>query len=77
MKILHIILLIIPIVFLLHFLRFKLTGWEEFALHFESEKRPDQNPIYGFWSEFRQSPRSYPLSNSLLKVAPTSFGLYL
>ena len=77
MEKLTVIVLIILVVFLLHYLRFKLTRWEEFVFHFESEKRPELNPIYGFWSEFRQSTKSYPLSNSLLKVAPTSFGLYL
>ena len=77
METLVFILLIIPIAFGLHFIRFKLTRWEQFVLHFKSEKRPELNPIYGFWSEFRQSPKSYPLSNSLLKVATTSFGLYL
>ena len=77
MKSLLLIILIFPIVFSLYYFRFKLTHWEEFALHFESEKRPELNPIYGFWSEFRKSPKSYPLSNTLLKVATTSFGLYL
>ncbi len=77
MENLLLIILIIPIVFFLYYFRFKLTHWEEFVLHFESEKRPELNPIYGFWSEFRQSPKSYPLSNTILKVATTAFGLYL
>ena len=71
------IILFIPLAYFIYYVRFKLTKWEEIVLHFESEKRPELNPIYGFWSEFRHSPKSYPLSNTLLKVATTSFGIYL
>jgi len=71
------ILLIFAAVIVIQYVRFKLTRWEKFVERFESEQRPELNPIYGFWSEFRRSPKSYPLGNSFLKVAPTNFGLYL
>ena len=72
----YIILFFIAVVGL-QYLRFKLTRWKKIVELFESEKRSDLNPIYGYWSEFRQSPKSYPLSNTFLKLTPTNFGLYL
>lgn len=77
MENIYFILFIIPIMFIFHLIRFKLTCWEEFTNHFESVKRPELKPIYGFWSELKQSANSYPLNNSLIKVAVTSYGLYL
>jgi hypothetical protein len=59
------------------FIRFKLTRWEKVVEQFGSEKRPDLKPIYGYWSEFRLAPKGYPMGNTLLKVAPTNFGLYI
>lgn len=76
MTIYYISLFIIAIV-VIQFIRFKLTRWENIVAHYESEKRSDSNAIYGYWSEFRQSPKSYPLSNSFLKLIPTNYGLYL
>lgn len=70
-------ILIIPIAFLFHYIRFKLTRWEEIVEHYESNRRPELNPVYGFSSEFRRSSNSYPLSNTFLKIAVTPFGLYL
>lgn len=59
------------------FIRFKLSRWEKIVEYFESVKRPELKPIYGYWSEFRISTNSYPLGNTFLKLAPTNSGLYL
>ena len=77
MEFLFSFLVLIPIAYATSFVRFKLSRWEEIVTHFGSVKRPDLKPIYGFWSEFRRTPRSYPISNNYLKVAVTSLGLYL
>jgi len=71
------LLLLFPAVVVIQYIRFKLTRWEKFAEDFESEKRLELKPIYGFWSEFRYSPKSYPWGNKLLKLGITNFGLYL
>ena len=68
---------LLSISFAVAYIRYKLSRWEEIVFHFGSVKRPDLRAIYGFWSEFRRTPRSYPLSNQYLKVAVTSVGLYL
>lgn len=77
MEYFYFLIALFPIFVLISFIRFKLSRWEEIVSHFESEKRPNLNPVYGYWSEFRRSPRCYPISNIYLKVAITSFGLYL
>lgn len=66
------ILLILAAVIIIQFVRFKLTWWEKFVERFESERRTELNPIYGYWSQFHQSPKSYPLVNTFLKTAPTN-----
>ena len=71
------IFLFIAAVVVIQFIRFKLTRWEKIVERFESERRMELKPIYGYWSEFRRSPKSYPLGNTFLKLAPTNFGLYL
>lgn len=75
-KILYILLIFIVVV-VIQYIRFKLTRWEKIVEQFESARRNDLKPIYGYWSEFRQSSKSYPLGNTFLKLAPTNYGLYL
>ncbi len=77
MKNIFYIILFIAAVIVIQYIRFKLTQWEKIVEHFESERRTELKPIYGYWSEFRRSPKSYPLGNAFLKLAPTNFGLYI
>jgi len=71
------VFLIIFLAFLTGFIRYKLTKWEKIVERYGVESLPDSEPIYGLWSEFKFSPRSYPLANSFLKVIPIANGLYL
>ena len=75
-KILYILLIFI-VVIVIQYIRFKLTRWEKIVEQFESARKNYLKPIYGYWSEFRQSPKSYPLGNTFLKLIPTNYGLYL
>ena len=70
------VLLFFAVYIFFQFIRFKLSRWEKIVEYFESVKRPEI-PIYGYWSEFRISTKSYPLGNTFLKLAPTNSGLYL
>jgi len=71
------ILLIFAASIFFQFIRFKLSRWEKIVDYYESIKRPELEPIYGYWSEFRKSAKSYPLGNTFLKLAATNSGLYL
>ncbi len=71
------LVLIIPVLILLFYMRFRLSGWKIIVKNFPSAVIKDISPIFGFWSEFRRSPKSYPLGNNFLKAAVIPSGLYL
>jgi len=77
MEFIYTLILIALIVIIFHFIRFSLSRWQVVVDIFETGSEPEGKQIYGIWSEFRQADAKYPLINTLLKVIPTSYGLYL
>jgi len=77
MEIIYTLISIFFIVIIFHFIRFNLSRWQVVVDIFETESEPEGKQIYGVWSEFRQADTKFPLINTLLKVIPTPYGLYL